>query len=38
MAVTVNIIGGMEYRFEVTATTVAEGAKILVDITLPEYG
>ena len=38
MAVTVNIIGGMEYRFEVTATTVAEGAKIMGDNTLPEYG
>ena len=38
MAVTVNITGGMEYQFEVTATTVAEGAKEMTDKMLPEYG
>ena len=38
MHVTVNITGGMEYWFGVSATTVAEGPKAEVMKKLREYG
>lgn len=37
-SVTVNIIGGLNYQFEVSATTVEEGPKAKKEVTIREYG